>query len=268
MSRRTIIILSSVAGLFLVGLLVLYLSLSTIAEQSVERVGSGVLGVPVEAEGASVSLLGESVTVDGLTLGSPEGFDEEHMLELQSLQADLTLSSLFGGQLTIRRVLARQPDMTLEFDGTKTNWGALLESLESKDEEEVPEPAEKTVQIKLFETEGGSIRVAAFPGSKTAQVPLPDISVSPSDSGKEGPTVREVLMRVVAVLRGAVLKGVKGLPQERLKALPSDLLNLSKEAGSALGEAGQSIGETGQDIGGEALDALGIGGDNGNGENQ
>ncbi|MFW6457615.1 MAG: AsmA family protein, partial [Planctomycetota bacterium] len=237
MKRRTIIILSSVAALFLVGLTVLYLNLSSIAEQSVERVGSAVLGVPVEAAGASVSLLGESVTIDGLTLGSPEGFKEEYMLKLQSLHVDLTLSSLFGGQLEIPRVLAEQPDVTLEFDGRKTNWGAVLQNTRSKEEEDVPEPAEKRVQLQLFETEGGSVRVAAFPGSRTVKVSLPNISLPFSESDDKSLTVREVLVRIIAVLRGAVLKGIRDeLPQEQLKALPSDLRNLSDDAASAFGE--------------------------------
>ena len=60
--------------LLVVALVFIAHNMGRIVKVGVERGGSLVLGVSTSLDSASVSLLGGTAGLDGLTLGSPEGF--------------------------------------------------------------------------------------------------------------------------------------------------------------------------------------------------
>ena len=68
--------------LVVIAVILLVLNLGKVVKIGVEKGGSLVLDVPVTLDDASVSILKGSAGLDGLKLGSPEGFKAPEMFAL------------------------------------------------------------------------------------------------------------------------------------------------------------------------------------------
>jgi hypothetical protein len=265
MIRKLLAAAVLLACLAVVATVLLLANLSRFVKTGVETGGSLILGVPTTLEDASVSLLGGTVGLDGLSLGSPEGFDAAEMLALGHAHTTVQISSLRRDEIVVREVVIDGPEITLEFADGKTNWGVLLEHLKREPTEEEKRAAKK-LRVDRIAFSNGKIKVAGIPLAGAAGIPLPDLEITGlrTADGKAA-TVRNVLADVIASLYGSVLGAVKGVvPAEELEKLGAELASLAGEAGAAaeqavmeaadkveeaLGEAGGSLEETGAAVG-------------------
>lgn len=226
--------------------IVVVLNLGKLVETGVERGGSMVLGVETELEGASVSLLGGTVGLDGLRLGSPEGFDAPAMFELSHAHATVDLGSLRSDEIVVHEVVVDGAEITLEFAGGKTNWGALMDRLEREPApEEEPEVAKKKVRIERMVFTNGKVHVAGIPLAGTATVPLPSLELKDLGSGGgKAASVRNVLADLIGELHNAILTAASDVvPAEELRKLGEDVTGLLGGAGAAAGQEARKAGE-------------------------
>jgi len=137
MKRKIVIAVVVVAVVVVVGLVLVAANLDKIIKIGVEKGGTLVLGVPTTLDRAIVSVREGTVGLEGLVLGSPEGFAEPSMFELAHAHTTVDIGSVRKDELVVHEVVIDGPKITLEFAGGTTNWGTVLAALESppKDEE-------------------------------------------------------------------------------------------------------------------------------------
>lgn len=193
----------------LLSLFVLFLVLVTIAVFFGERIiekgvvkaantyGPDITGTPFSLEDIDLSLLGGSVKVTGLTIGSPEGFNAPHIMKVGTAEVKLKVSSLAGSPIVIDRIFVSGPEIIYERKLQGSNLAKLQENL-SKGKSAEPQPSEETppaepeepasseasdlkVQINDFQIEDAKLSVAGMNTQLT--LPLPPIHLT--DIGTE-----------------------------------------------------------------------------------
>jgi hypothetical protein len=183
------------------------------------------------------------------------------------------LGSIRSDEIVINEVVIDGPEVTLEFSGTKTNWGTLLEGLQKGAEQEQEQPesgAGKAVRIDRILFTNGKVHVAGIPALGTASVPLPKLEITHSAEEKaERRTVRQVALDTVTHLYAGIAGAAKGIvPAEQLKMLAGEAGELLKGAGAAVkdaaglaagaaGAAAKEAGELGGAAAGRAGEAAG-----------
>ena len=103
-----LVVLAAIVGV------VVIINLDRIVKVGVEKGGSLILGVPVRVDNVSVSLTGGSIGLDGLTLGSPEGFSAKEMFKLGHAHVDVDLWSLRTEEMVVHEVVVDGAEITFE----------------------------------------------------------------------------------------------------------------------------------------------------------
>jgi len=153
-------------------------------KKAVTTVGPMVLGVPVELEKASVSPLRGKVALEGFALGSPEGFEAPEMFRVGRVSVHASIMSFLSDELVVHEVEIDAPEMTLEVEGTRTNWGALIAQLEKEEEEAAEAPAEeapkaqKKIRVGVIRFTNGKVKITGVPLAGSEGIPLPSLEVT------------------------------------------------------------------------------------------
>ncbi|MFH0964840.1 MAG: AsmA family protein [Planctomycetota bacterium] len=248
--RRTLWVVAAIVILVIVAAGLAAGSLNGLIRTGVEKGGTAVLGVKTTLEGASASLLGSSLTLRGLALGSPPGFSAPEMFALDYGRVRADVRSLTKDEVRIREVVLDGPELTLEFKGGKTNWGVLREALARQSPEEPAEGAEKKFRVERLFIQNGKVKLAGIPVARSAGIPLPPMEIRDLGTGDSPPmNARKLVSALVAPLADSALAAVQGALS------PEELQSLASEARGALEEAGASVGQKMEGTGGILKDA-------------
>lgn len=209
--------LGVIVVLVLVVLTVLVFWGGHVVKHSVNLIGPQVLGVPVTLESARFHPLRGYVSLNGLVVGNPEGFRTESLFQMNHLEVDLDMSTLFSDPLVINRILIDSPQITFEMGLRGTNLGALLDSLEQEveetkeaEEEEVsPDAPARGVVIKEFVLADATVRVSAT-ALLGQSVPVTLGTVTLTDLGGEDQSITQIVTQVIRALAGTVVNAVAG----------------------------------------------------------
>jgi len=146
--------------------------------------GPLLLKTDISVETVRVMLRAGTLTIDGLTIGSPEGFRADSMFKLERIHVDLDPRSLLSDTIRVREILIDRPEITYEMGLRGSNIGALLKTLESEQEQQPDEAPGKRVVIDLVRVANARVRVSAtITGGTGAVLPLPTVELR--DLGKE-----------------------------------------------------------------------------------
>lgn len=227
--------LLAIAILCAVILVVLILGLGKVAGlglvSAVERFGPELMGVPVELEEAEVSPLLRQVTLRGLKLGNPEGFDAPHAIRVQTMSARLRPATLLSDKVVIEEIVIDGPDLILETDLRSSNFGAIIKSLEryadAQREQAAPED-EQRFEIGLLRISGAQASLQS-PLLKAGSIGtrLPDLKWKDLGRGEKGVTLADVLKNVLRSLSKAASESLSQSDKDvgsQLKSLGGRLL--------------------------------------------
>jgi hypothetical protein len=254
--KRTLIVLAVLLLVLLVGG---YLFGGRLAGSAVERAGERALGVETRVGGLGLGLrptwLGGAglghCSLNGLRVANPEGFDAEHLLELDRAAIEVPPTALLADRVEIPLVELEGIRLVLEQRGTSTNYGRVMEHLEEvlgSEEEQEPAPGERSFVIRELRVAnltaavdlGGLAEVAG--DLQRFEVTVPELVLT--DVGAEGSLTR-VVGEVVSVLLAAVLEAGAGeLPAEVLAQLEQGLEGVTGE----LERMGEQAGEVLRDV--------------------
>ena len=230
--KKILKIVAVVLLVVVIVVVVLILNLGSIVKAGVEVGGSTVLGVPVKLGGASVSLLGGSVTLKELSVGNMPGFEQPEMFKVGRVHLAVDVKSLRSETIGVDAIQVNAPELTLEFGQGTTNWGMLLESLKKPPETEEQKKKEADmpgIVVKLFELSDTKVRIAGLPVVKKAEVPMPTLKLKDLGTKKDnGIKPREFLTEVVSSITDTVTDLVK------------DIVPL-EELGKIKGEVGETV---------------------------
>ncbi len=107
----------------LVGGVVLYFSLGSIAKTIAEKVGSDALGVGVHIGSIDIKALDKTVTVKNIKIENPEGFSKPYAMKVALIHIDA--ETLSGSLLKFNDVTVSGTELFLEVTQKGTNLGAL-----------------------------------------------------------------------------------------------------------------------------------------------
>lgn len=269
MKKKLIRILAGLLVVLVALVLTMNLWLGPTIRKAVTTAGPATLKVPVDLADCSVRLLQGKVGLEGLMVGSPEGFKSPSMFELGEVRVEMDTGSFFSDEIHIRRIYIKDPKIVYEQGLTGNNIGALLDNLgssekkegEAKPDEKKPaaSASKKKVVIDEFLMEGATVKVAVKAiGGAGLPIPLPPVKLNDlgKDSGGIAP-VEAVTAILVAVSKSVIMVvgdvgKLAGDAVEGGAKLIGESAGTVKDAGAAVGEgAGKVLKGIGGLFGGE-----------------
>jgi hypothetical protein len=247
-----------------VGTLILLLVLGVIfgsgplVKHVVNTAGPRLLGVPVRLQQAAFSPFTGRLTLQGLHVGNPEGFKTPGLFELDALDIDVDMTTLFKPVVVITEIRIAAPEITYEWAIKNSNIGALLDQLNSKSAAPEPTPAApaaapapeggKKVVIAKLTISGARVHAAVKAlGGHAPALPLPVIelaNIGGKDKDAQGVTLLEALRKILgALLTGVtdVVSGAGKLAVDGVKAVGGVAMDGVKAVGAGVGKAREGV---------------------------
>ena len=200
---------------------------------SVNKFGPKVLGVDTSVQRVYLSPAQGRVTLEGLHVGNPEGFNTDGIFDLSKVDVDLSMRSLFSDPIVVSHVVVDGMEVTYEQGLLRSNVGTLIDNLSGEkkpdDKEEPEEPEEKAegegrkLIIEKFSLANSKVRVA-MTGMMGLGVPIPLPSMELEGIGAKsgGATGKDVALELLKDIGGLVtgtVTGVGGVVADGAKAV-------------------------------------------------
>jgi hypothetical protein len=222
-----------------------------IAKDSVNTYGPEFLGVDVAVDDVDFSVLGGELSMSGLVIGNPEGFESDYAFALGAIKIELDRDSLFTDHIIIDEVRITAPEVIMELGKGGNNLTKLQETIEAQmgpvTEEEDTEPA-PNVTIRNFYLTDASFQLVGLPaGMKSPDVSLPDIhleNIGTGEDDEEGTSFAEASGEIIAVIAASATTAVAEM---NLKGLSLDVL---KDGGGILSGKKDTLTKIKEGIGG------------------
>jgi hypothetical protein len=195
-AKKKILIGLGVLVVLIIVLVMLVLgNLNAIVKGVIEKVGTGVTGVPVTVGAVDIKLAEGSAAITQLSVANPEGFSAKPMLDFGELSVKLNV-----GDKIINQVKIASPHILFEQKGKTSNFQTLQDNMagdkpkEEKPADEKPTPSEKgeptILQIDLIEITDAQVAVISdyFEGTKNLTIPsitFKDLKGTGEEVGKQ-----------------------------------------------------------------------------------
>jgi len=251
-------VILAVLLLLIAAAIIVWLAIDFFAEAAVEKGATYALGVKTELDSMDVRLLRGEVTMEGLNVANPEGFDTPHLMHSGRFELGVRTGSLFSDTVEVRKFHLDGLDVNVEQKLTGSNVSKVLQNLErvagqEKDREPPSEGRGKKVKVDHilikdvkahFHILGG---IASKPRTITVEVPQIELRQVSSDEG--GVVVAELVRRLLPAILKAVIKEGKGtVPGDLLRELDGQVSTaiaaLGGEAGKLVEQVDKTFGKT------------------------
>lgn len=257
MLKKLLLLAGVIFLLVVVGVVVAFFAIDSIAKGAIEKGGSYALGTPTTVSSVSVGVLSGKFSLQGLNVANPTSggsFKSPQFLTLGSGGVDVSLSTLNQPTVELPKFTLSNLDVNLEKRDGKTNYGVILDHMQQvtggksggdAPKSSTPAPsagAEKKYIIRDLDIQRVTIHARLVDGPDAVKdltsITIPIDSIRLKDVGKTGTGVAgsgvtmEQLTNIIvkAVLSAATEKG-GGL-------LPADMLNDLQGKIKALGDLG------------------------------
>ncbi|MBI9018915.1 MAG: hypothetical protein JEZ07_16815 [Phycisphaerae bacterium] len=258
-----LIIVAIVGGIFFADHLIV---------QGVNTIGTAALNVETKLDSAHLSILGGSLSLKGMQVANPEGFDTDHLMQVGKISTSIDTKSIMGETIIIKTILIEELVLTIEQKNLlgKSNLQTVLDNITAKEKEaeEQPQKPEQTedasgkkVMIELIEIIDAKAEFALvpIPGKTVLPVKLGKITLKNISQGQNKAVMATTIFHeVLLALAEGTLKSGADLPGELVKGLGSSVMNLHETlpdigmgmfdaSGKIIKGAGSLLKETGKD---------------------
>jgi len=218
-------------------IVVVGMSLGKIIKTGVETVGPKITKTEMKLDSASLSLLGGSGSLNGFTLGNPEGYKTAAAIKAGTVSVGVKPGSLFSDKIVVRHVRVEGPEITFEgtlgtannlskiLDNVKETSGGTTEQPKADTKTEAPpkgtsppksqpssksEAPSKKLQVDEFTITGAKVNLSmTMFGGKAVTVPLPPITLKDLGTGPDGITAGELTQKVLGEVTVETLKAAQ-----------------------------------------------------------
>lgn len=281
MLKKLLLLAGVLFLLVIIGVVVAFFAIDSIAKGAIEKGGSYALGTPTTVSSVSVGVLSGKFSLNGLTVANPTSggsFKSPQFLTLGSGGVDVSLSTLNQPTVELPKFTLSNLDVNLEKRDGKTNYGMILDHMQqvtgAKSGGAAPKtPSPSTADDKKYiihdlDIQHVTIHASLVDGPDAVKdltsVTIPIDSIRLKDVGRtgtgvagSGATMEELTSIIVrAVLSAATDKGGGLLPADMLGDLQSkitalgDLGNLPAEVvantAGTVEKAGQRVLDEGK----------------------
>lgn len=227
------------------------LNLNGIVRSAVETGTTKSLELPTTLGGANIGLLSGDVSLSGLNVANPQGFDAPQMLSLGKVSVDTSYGKVFGQPTNIDDVLIESPKLVLEFKGTKSNLKTVADRLASGTGGDQPQPTPAPTDkepLKLIidhlKVSGAQVEIRSDVLLKEPLlVTIPDVELAQignADGNRNGEEIGKVVSQVITRLSIEAQKSGK-LPPELAQILSGDLDQLINSIGGKFEEQAEAL---------------------------
>ena len=226
MARRIALV---ALALIVIGALAVYFNLNRIVRRTVEVQATDSLALQTKVGGARLALFGGALTLDDLTIASPEGYNAPHMLALDSGSVDVSYGELRGDPVRIDSLTLHKPRLVIEQSNGKFNFQVLSErgsqtpqesGSPSDGQRQEGEPIRVIVEKLKIENAAVVLR-PGLPGLEqeiVVDVPTFELTdVGTGDGSQNGAAIKDVVMEVIGAL--AAKSGNANIPEQLKKQL-------------------------------------------------
>ena len=240
--------------------LLIFFSADSLLKTGIETAIQKQLGLEASLSSAHVSLLSGKIQVNDLKIKNPQGYEQEYLLELKSLQVDSVPSSLFSNTIEISQIKLIEMAVTIEQKGLTSNLNDVLKSMPKSDK---PKPdtdtdtdktsakKSKNVHVTSLDIENINVKakVIPLPGKMdTVEIKIEKIHLSDIGGDKKVSAAELIGKIITAVTKEIASKGTDILPAELIGPMDDFLKNADVES---VIKAGEDIIKTGEDLGKE-----------------
>jgi hypothetical protein len=257
------IILGIAIGLVLVVVLAVVIvasKLDTIVETAIETVGPKLTKTSLQLEKVSIRPLSGGGSVNGLVLGTPEGYKAEYTIKMDKAELSISPGSLLSDKIVVKSIVVESPEIILEGGLKENNLTAIQNNVtaavgaggttQAPATTEGDAAAQKKLQVDHFKFTGARVhlRLSMLAG-KNVTITAPDVELTNLGTGPEGITSAELVKLAMTKLTGDILiaaaKSVGELGKEAANAAgkaASDAVGAAaKESGDAVNKASEGI---------------------------
>ena len=216
--RKTRKLAKSIRRLFIVCVLLLVALIAAmavfggrLAGAAIEDVGTEAFQTAVTIDKTTLSALGGTLHLQGLTVANPAGYRHKTFLELKQGDMQMNVTDLLGKELTIRDLTFDGLNVILEPNGTGSNLQDIIESLRKAP------PFGKRLYVDRLRITNITVTTALLPSA--GQVGLVPLNVAPiemTDLGRdENLTASKLAYKILTALAANLAKpnGVSLPPQ-------------------------------------------------------
>ncbi|BAW80628.1 hypothetical conserved protein [Candidatus Nitrosoglobus terrae] len=136
-------------------------NLDSIAAGAIEKYGSQAIGTPVTVGKVEILLEKGTAQINNLTIGNPQGYQSDHVMEIGTIQAGLDISSLKTNTIVVNEIVIDGAGINAEIKGTQSNLTQIRDNLKQQ-----ASSAEPSAQPAETETETTTEQKPAAPGKK------------------------------------------------------------------------------------------------------
>jgi hypothetical protein len=253
MKKILIGIVIGLAVLFIAAVLVAGFELNGIVKRGVEIAGPKVAKVDIKLDSVGLSLFSGSGKIDGLVVGSPEGFRASQTISARHFTFALSPGSLLSDRIVIKSIKIDAADITYEIGAGGSNLKKILANLDQStsgsDARAAAKPKEagrgRKLEVDEFILTGGKLHLNVT-GLGGATLPLPPIHLINLGKGDADFTGAELAKQVLA----AIEKDAAKTAADRLDAVAIGATGLVKGlAGGTSNAVGGAVNKIGNGIG-------------------
>ncbi len=247
MIRKLRNLIIGIVVVVLVGIVVLYLAIDSIAKAGVEKGGTYALGVNTRVDSVGVSLLRGHLGMSGLAIDNPRGYTSERLLTSKQLGVDVKTGTLFSQVIEIPLIEVDGLEVNIEQKTGGNNVSDVLNHVQSLGSGEKKEGG-RHVKIDTVRLTNVVAHVQLTSGGTPVTVNIPQLELKNVTEGdSKGVLVSEIMARIFPAIIAGVLESGKGL-------IPTDLAG---QLGADVSKTAQSLGEGASKLANQAGEAAG-----------
>lgn len=259
--RKFGIIISIIAGVLLLLVIVLYLSVDSIARYAIRTEGSSLMGVETSAESVDLGIFRDSTTITGLSIANPSGFKQEYLLQVDEFYIGSSLGNFLSSDIEIPLVQLKNMHFDLEQIDDRMNVTEVVDNVAKDVSSQDDSSTADSVQLNIkrleidditLTAEGKIVNIAG--GSLTAHIP----KISMVDIGTKSDS-DQIIGQLVGVMMKILVQHIAANPIKGLSGLAISQISASVEAIPGLKAIGlgKPITDAIEGIGAGATDAIG-----------
>ena len=214
---KIVVVLVLVVAIF-VGVVFFYLDSGI--KQTVETYGPHYTKSSVELANVNLSPLSGKVSLKGLVVGNPQGFQTKNAFSLGEITIALDTDTVAADPIVIESLRIIAPEITFEQGKSGSNLQQLQKNVAastrsganasgSAEQNAETGPGRKLI-IRQLVISGGQIHYSnPLLGGKTVDVPLPDITLNGIGEKSNGATGAEVVEQLIKAINRNSLAAIK-----------------------------------------------------------
>jgi hypothetical protein len=263
MSRKLWKLLAGLIVVVVIAVVVLYLTIDSIAKAGIQAGGRYALGVDTRVDSVALSLLAGKLTVSDIVIDNPKGYTAPYLLNANSFEVDVKTRTLFSHAVEVPLVEIDGLNLNIERKEGKNNVSEIADHIKSLGSGAKKQGGRALKIDRILLTNLTAVVTGVPGGPRTVKVPRLELKDVTGDSAN-GILVSELMARLFPVIMAGVLDKGKGLiPGDLANQMTTDVgaatKSLGEGASKLVGQAGE-VGGSFQKMGQSAKDAAtGIG---------